>query len=134
MSSSQELAASGPALQGQPVEGMLKDLWAMTSSKRRESRNDSSPDCDNRDNRGKGFWATDVEPMTDDGSSDDDFKTATAKVGKEKKKKKKKLKAQVSLEELKKAGYSKMPKASEIPIKSIKGPWSGACKLHYCPR
>src|SRR6218665_1245899 len=120
MSSSKALVASGSALPGQSVQGMLKDLRATTSAKRPASSSDSSPDSDDarqRRDKGKGYWETDVEPMTDDGS-DDGSDTVTAQVFVKEKKKKKKLKAQISLENLKKTGDSK-PK---IPIKSIKAP------------
>src|SRR6218665_3857042 len=119
MSSSKALVASGSALPGQYVQGMLKDLRATTSAKRPASSSDSSPDSDARQRRdkGKGYWATDIEPMTDDGS-DDCSDTVTAQVFVKEKKKKKKLKAQISLEGLKKTGDSK-PKN---PIKSIKAP------------
>src|SRR6218665_1290532 len=120
MSSSKALVASGSALPGQSVQGMLKDLRATTSAKRPASSSDSSPDSDDarqRRDKGKGYWATDIEPMTDDGS-DDCSDTVTAQVFVKEKKKKKKLKAQISLEGLKKTGDSK-PKN---PIKSIKAP------------
>ena|SRR6218665_2249169 len=103
MSSSEGLVSPGSALPGQPVEGLLKDLRAMTSAKRpATSRSDSSPDRDTRERKvkGKGFWANDVEPMTDDDSSDDGFKTVPPQSMKDKKKKKK-LKAQTSLRTLK---------------------------------
>jgi len=70
MSSSDGLVAPGSALPGQSVEDMLKDLRDMTSAKRPASGSVSSPDRDTRErkDKAKGFWANDVDPMTDDDS------------------------------------------------------------------
>ena len=138
MSSGEGRVATGSALPGQPVAGIEKDLRAMTSAKRLASGSDSSPDTS--ECKTKGFWASDVEPMDDNGSSDDGFLAAPTQ---DKQKKKKKMKPQSSTEDFRKTappeGFeSKNPvKARKADVKrgtqTAPGPRRKAEERRYMP-